>query len=967
MLRPRCIGLMALAILGTPLVLLQSGLAGCVGGETAGVLFNLPPTPIITADVVRGVAPLTVRFSSDGSTDDGLIVGRFWDFGDGQTSEDISPSHTFTVTGDFTVTLTLTDEQGATGSRSIIIVVTEAPVARIVVDTRTAESAPAVINFDGSSSFDLDGEIVEYQWDFGDGSREFLVAVPHTYASSGTYHARLTVTDDKGVTGSDEVIISIGIREPEIEVRVPPSTVPNVVVSADSPLWLQAIFEVEAGVPYTLRAGLDGDRDFCQAQTVVFDANTGSTLLTITGHDDAVNAAVFSPDGGSILTGSEDGTLRLHDAVTGELEQEYTVSAAVNSVAFAPNGASFVYGQADGAVVVRARADGALVRQFAGHAADVNSVDFSPNGDQVISGGNDRHAIVWNLNDGSILRDFVHDLGVRAVAFSAADPALVATGSADNVATVWNVTSGAEVVTLNGHTDVVTAVAFAPPGGILMTGSADGTARVWTLAGELQQTFVNGASVGIASVALSPDGLLAATGGNDGVGRVWDLVTGQEQFTLEPLAVYEEPGGHLARSSQPCTSPISAVAFTPDGLSILAAVAARNDIRLDTYPPDGNDLNIAIPTPLWLNEVATLDGQSVAPGEYYLWAEVRTDRTPPQRDYATAVINVIAPFTETIDAATPVIPLVNDQAAVVVHPDADRQIFDLGPVATGDRVYASLLSVPGFGEFYQDDEFSMLMLDASEEVFAWFSGQPDRWTTVAIESLPKVEFNSGLKLIAGHNTSSLYVVIDRGESTNAEARSASFRLVRGIGALRRQQRVFLDFDYSGVVAVGGLPGVHVTPFKADEPGFRSLVRSRIQDLFAGFDVEVTDTAPTPPYISVYFGGQRPLEAPPSEYGFPNHIDARNDTLTGSAIVFTDTLEDEFGLTEALVGTVAGRQIGFLLGLHLTTGNNADIMGANADVTGPLQFEDSALAPVFGSSTPGTQDAPHLLNELVGPD
>jgi len=958
---------MVLAILATPLALVQFSLPGCVGDGAAGILFNLPPTPIIVADVVRGVAPLTVRFSSDGSTDDGLIVARLWDFGDGQTSEDISPPHTFTTTGDFTVTLTLTDEQGAQGSRSIIIVVTEAPVARIVVDRRSAESAPAVINFDGSSSFDLDGEIVEYQWDFGDGSREFLVTVPHTYASAGTYHAKLTVTDDKGVTGSDEVIISIGIREPEIEVRVPPPEIPNVVVSADSPLWVQAVFEVEPGVPYTLRAGLDGDTDFCQAQTVVFDADTGSTLLTVTGHDDAVNAAAFSPDGTWILTASEDGTLRLHDAVTGVREQEYTVSAAVTSVAFAPNGASFVYGQADGAVVVRERAEGALVREFAGHAAGVNSVDFSPNGDQVFSGGNDRHAILWNLSDGSILRDFVHDLAVRSVTFSAADPELVATASADNTARVWNVTSGAEVVTLNGHTDVVTAVAFAPDGSVLLTGSADGTARVWTLAGELRQTFINGAGVGIASVAFSPDGLLAVTGGNDGVGRVWDLVTGQEQFTLEPLAVYEEPGGHLTRSSQPCTSPISAVAFTPDGLSILAAVAAKNDIRLDTDPPNGNDLNIVIPAALSLKNVAALDGQDVAAGQYYLWAEVRTDRTPPQRDYAAAVINVIAPFTATIDATTPRIPLVNDQASVVVHPGTDRQIFDLGPLSTGDRLYASLLSVPGFGEFYEDDEFSVLIIDATEEMFAWFSGQPDRWATMVIESLPKVEFNSELKLIAGHNTSSLYVVIDRGDSTNAEARSVSFRVARGVGALRRQQRIFLNFDYSGTISVGGLPGVNVTPFKSGDPGFRSLVRSRIQDLFAGFDVEVTDTAPTPPYITVYFGGARPLEALQTEYGFPGHIDARNNTLTGNAIVFTDTLEDAFGLTEALVGTVAGRQIGFLLGLHLTTGNNADIMDAGADITGPLQFDESSLAPVFGGSTPGMQDAPRLFNELIGPD
>lgn len=959
MLRKRCIGLVVLAILATPLALVQVGLPGCVTGGGAGVLFNLPPTPIITADVVRGVVPLSVRFSSDASTDDGLIVARFWDFGDGHTSQDISPSHTFTSTGDFTVTLTLTDEQGAQGAQSLIISVTEAPVARIVVDTRSAESAPAIINFDGSGSFDLDGEIVEYQWDFGDGSREFLIAVPHTYASAGTYHAKLTVTDDKGVTGSDEVTISIGIREPEIEVRVPPPEVPNVVVSTDSPLWIGAIFEVEAGVPYTIRAGLDGDRDFCWAQTVVFDANSGSTLLTITGHDDAVNAAAFSPDGTRILTASEDGTMRLHNTVTGVLEQEYTGSAAITSVAFAPDGASFVYGQADGGVVVRELADGALVRQFVGHAASVNGVDFSPNGDQILSGGNDRHAIVWNLSDGSVLRDFLLDLAVRAVTFSGADPALVATASADNTARVWNVTSGAEVVSLNGHTDVVTDVAFGPDGSVLLSGSADGTARVWTLAGELMETFTNGDGVGIASVAFSPDGLLAVTGGDDGVGRVWDLVTGQEQYTLEPLAVYEEPGGHLAQSTQTCTSPISAVAFTPDGLSILAAVAAKNDIRLDTDPPNGNDLNVVIPAALSLKQVAALDGQDVAPGQYYLWAEVRTDRTPPQRDYAAAVVNVIDPFTDEINTSTPAIPFVNDQAAIVVAPTTDRQIFDLGPLSRGDRVFLSLLSTPAYGQTYDADGFSVMVLDADQSVFTWYQEG-------------YVLFTPDTKLVVGHNSSHYYVVVDSGHGVNVG-------LQRDFGLVRRQQRIYLNFAGGVGIGFGGdVPPTTFPPFDASDldPSFDDddtlVIKSGIlqfaRDRYAPWNVVITSSdegdPPEPPYQTVHFGGSSLFV-----YGVADYIDPRNDTLTGSAIVYTDNFAGSWSTPQeyaAVIGEVAVHESGHLAGLRHVD-NVQDIM-ATADWTGLSDFTVSPLSAFEQLNSPaiGIQDAPQWFDEIFGP-
>ena len=56
------------------------------GGTDTGRQLSSAPTVVLTADVVRGIAPLTVRFDSAGSTDDGLIVSRNWDFGDDQTS-----------------------------------------------------------------------------------------------------------------------------------------------------------------------------------------------------------------------------------------------------------------------------------------------------------------------------------------------------------------------------------------------------------------------------------------------------------------------------------------------------------------------------------------------------------------------------------------------------------------------------------------------------------------------------------------------------------------------------------------------------------------------------------------------------------------------------------------------------------------------------------------------------------------
>ena len=89
-------------------------------------------------------------------------------------SQEITPEHTFSSTNDYIVTLTLTDNDGLQNDATVVISVTESPLAVISATPTSADSAPAAIFFDGTASVDPDGQIVEYQWDFGDGSREYL-------------------------------------------------------------------------------------------------------------------------------------------------------------------------------------------------------------------------------------------------------------------------------------------------------------------------------------------------------------------------------------------------------------------------------------------------------------------------------------------------------------------------------------------------------------------------------------------------------------------------------------------------------------------------------------------------------------------------------------------------------------------------------------------------------------------------
>jgi uncharacterized repeat protein (TIGR03806 family) len=93
---------------------------------TDSVAPNEAPVAVITSDVTEGEAPLEVFFTGDQSTDDSGIVAYFWDFGDGESSADTNPSHTFIADGSYSISLTVSDAEGVEDTAILeITVITE--------------------------------------------------------------------------------------------------------------------------------------------------------------------------------------------------------------------------------------------------------------------------------------------------------------------------------------------------------------------------------------------------------------------------------------------------------------------------------------------------------------------------------------------------------------------------------------------------------------------------------------------------------------------------------------------------------------------------------------------------------------------------------------------------------------------------------------------------------------------------
>ena len=180
--------------------------------DTVTVTVNEIPTAN-TGGLYEGLVGGEITFNGSGSTDsDGEIVEYLWDFGDGSTGTGSNPIHTYSEADTYTVTLTVVDDSDAL---SIIASTTatvsegteeeEEPVNEIPDANHGGPYeglAGGEISFDGSGSTDSDGEIVEYLWDFGDGSTGAGSNPTHTYSEADTYTVTLTVVDDSYVSSA---------------------------------------------------------------------------------------------------------------------------------------------------------------------------------------------------------------------------------------------------------------------------------------------------------------------------------------------------------------------------------------------------------------------------------------------------------------------------------------------------------------------------------------------------------------------------------------------------------------------------------------------------------------------------------------------------------------------------------------------------------------------------------------------
>ncbi|MEM0342771.1 MAG: PKD domain-containing protein [Thermoplasmata archaeon] len=171
---------------------------------------NIPPSTYVYYWPRYPHPGQSIEFGQYSSDPDDWVESYFWDFGDDTTGSGYYTYHAYAHEGTYNVTLTVKDTGGKTGSYSVTVVVMENWPPQPDFWILPAEpSANATTTFDAHQSWDPDGSIVAFDWDFGDGITDSGWFVSHTYRMGGFYNVTLTVTDNQGASAGLTIMIYV--------------------------------------------------------------------------------------------------------------------------------------------------------------------------------------------------------------------------------------------------------------------------------------------------------------------------------------------------------------------------------------------------------------------------------------------------------------------------------------------------------------------------------------------------------------------------------------------------------------------------------------------------------------------------------------------------------------------------------------------------------------------------------------
>ena len=288
----------------------------------------------------------------------------------------------------------------------------------------------------------------------------------------------------------------------------------------------------------------------------VWDVESGTDLKTLRGHRRAVLACAFAPDGRRLVSGSSDRGLRAWDPDTGaEIAVIGSHESNVSWCAFASDGRRLLsYGDD---VALWDAADFRKIASVRGDSRKIVGCSFSASGNRFVTFAGDYTIGIWSAETGERVNTIsLGSMSFLRGAILSPDGTRVATQQ-DKAVNVFDAQTGEHLSTFQEHGDRVTALAYSRDGSRLVSGSWDSDLRLWAAN---QATEGPGLKREIVDLASSPATTIVASASRQGIASLWDRNDGREILSIR---------------AAPELSGLASVAMSPDGSRVATSASFR--------------------------------------------------------------------------------------------------------------------------------------------------------------------------------------------------------------------------------------------------------------------------------------------------------------------------------------------------------------------------------------------------------
>jgi WD40 repeat protein len=274
--------------------------------------------------------------------------------------------------------------------------------------------------------------------------------------------------------------------------------------------------------------------------------------MVLGGHTDTILAVSVSADGGRLVSGSADSTVRLWDTQSGAERLHCKASGGAKAVAISGDG-RFIAARpyVSKSVAIWDASTGKVVKLVGPHTNDINCIAISPDGRFLAAGSSDATTLVWEISSAeqiAVLRGTSNRLDekievsqIESVQFSP-DGTLLLVGDRDlsrrrsQCIRLWNWRSDKEIRCIGAFTTLVHSVCFSPDGRRFAASAGDVTGeyliKIWDLEGD-GPLVLAGHTDTVNDIGFSPDGTRLVSGSSDETVRIWDATTGALLHEIE--------------------------------------------------------------------------------------------------------------------------------------------------------------------------------------------------------------------------------------------------------------------------------------------------------------------------------------------------------------------------------------------------------------------------------------------------